>query len=184
LATFNTIAALKTGDRLVFEQLFHDHYERVYFYLLGKTKTKYMAEEGTQLAFIKLWQYKSSLDEDIALNIQLFRIVRTTLIDLVRREQTKNTHAAGAAAHLPLHSNQVWENLVAREMKTRLNSSMRAMPAVRKRVFEMSRIREMSNKEIASELSISVKAVEFHISKAIRYLRHILPVLLFISIAA
>jgi len=143
-----------------------------------------MAEEGTQLAFIKLWQYKSSLDEDIALNIQLFRIVRTTLIDLVRREQTKNTHAAGAAAHLPLHSNQVWENLVAREMKTRLNSSMRAMPAVRKRVFEMSRIREMSNKEIASELSISVKAVEFHISKAIRYLRHILPVLLFISIAA
>jgi RNA polymerase sigma-70 factor (ECF subfamily) len=184
LATFNTIAALKTGDRLVFEQLFHDHYERVYFYLLGKTKTKYMAEEGTQLAFIKLWQYKSSLDDDIALNIQLFRIVRTTLIDLVRREQTKNTHAAGAAARLPLHSNQVWENLVAREMKTRLNSSMRAMPAVRKRVFEMSRIREMSNKEIASELSISVKAVEFHISKAIRYLRHILPVLLFISIAA
>jgi RNA polymerase sigma-70 factor (ECF subfamily) len=73
---------------------------------------------------------------------------------------------------------------MAREMKARLNVSMRAMPAVRKRVFEMSRIREMSNKEIASELSISVKAVEFHISKAIRYLKHIFPLLLFISMAA
>jgi RNA polymerase sigma factor (sigma-70 family) len=184
LATFNTIAALKTGDRLVFEQVFQDHYESVYFYLLGKTKTKYIAEEGTQLAFIKLWQYKGNLDEGLALNIQLFRIVRTTLIDLIRKEEKKNTHAAGAAARLPLHSNEVWEGLMAREVKARLNISMRAMPAVRKRVFEMSRIREMSNKEIASELSISVKAVEFHISKAIRYLKHILPVLLFISMAA
>ena len=184
MATFNTIAALKTGDRLIFEQVFHDHYESVYFYLLGKTKAKYIAEEGTQLTFIKLWQYKSSLDADIALNIQLFRIVRTTLIDLIRKEEKKNSHAARAAARLPHHSNEVWDDLMVREMKTRLNISMRAMPAVRKRVFEMSRIREMSNKEIASELSISVKAVEFHISKAIRYLKHILPVLLFISLAA
>jgi RNA polymerase sigma-70 factor (ECF subfamily) len=181
LTTFNTITALKTGDRVVFEVVFHDHYERVYFYLLGKTKARYISEEGTQLAFIKLWQYRSSLDENIALNIQLFRIVRTTLIDLLRKEQIKNAHAAGAATRRPLHSNQVWEDMMAQEMKTRLSNCMQAMPAVRKRVFEMSRIREMSNKEIASELSISVKAVEFHISKAIRYLRHILPVLFFIS---
>jgi RNA polymerase sigma-70 factor (ECF subfamily) len=45
------------------------------------------------------------------------------------------------------------------------------MPEKCRTVFLMSRMDEMSNGEIASRLGVSVKAVEKHITKALRILR-------------
>jgi RNA polymerase sigma-70 factor (ECF subfamily) len=55
------------------------------------------------------------------------------------------------------------------------------MPAVRRKVFELSRIEGLSYKEIATELSLSIKTVEHHIALALKQLRHfmgLLPVLI------
>lgn len=53
-------------------------------------------------------------------------------------------------------------------------------------VFRMSRFEGMSNREIAEELGISEKAVEYHITKALKELRtnlrDYLPLLLFLNI--
>lgn len=174
----NTIAALKNDDRLMFEHLFHQSYERVYFYLLKKTRSEYLAEEATQLTFIKLWQYRKNLDEEISFDTQLFRIVRTTMIDLLRKQKIKKIHTENITQKAT--SNDVWENVMLHELKGRLVISMQQMPPVRRKVFELSRFKGLSNKEIASHLSISVKAVEFHITKALRYLKQVLPVFIFL----
>lgn len=174
-----SIAALKTGDYLIFEEVFQKYYEIVYFYLLKKTKAEYLAEEATQLTFIKLWKYRGSLNEDIDLNIQLFHIARTTLIDLLRKQKNKNLYLVKSVERQMQTSNDVWERVSVQELNRRLVLSLQTMPAVRRKVFEMSRIREMSNKEIANRLSISVKAVEYHITQAIKYLRHILTLMIF-----
>jgi RNA polymerase sigma-70 factor (family 1) len=173
----DTIAALKSGDAFIFEELFHKYYERVYSYALQRTKSAYIAEEATQLTFIKLWQYRESLNEEIAFEIQLFRIVRTTIIDLLKKQQTQSKLATNANNNTSPHTNMVWETVAAQELKGRLMLGMEAMPAVRKKVFQMSRLQDRSNKEIAAELSISVKAVEFHITKALKYLKQLLTVL-------
>ncbi|TKK71735.1 sigma-70 family RNA polymerase sigma factor [Ilyomonas limi] len=171
------IAGLKSGDSFIFEELFHTHYEMVYRYVLKKTKCEYIAEETTQLTFIKLWQYRKSLNEAITFETQLFRIVRTTIIDLLKKQQTQSKLAANADNNPVSFTNTVWESVTAQELKGRLMLRMEAMPAVRKKVFQMSRLQDRSNKEIAAELSISVKAVEFHITKALKYLKQILTLL-------
>jgi RNA polymerase sigma-70 factor (ECF subfamily) len=51
------------------------------------------------------------------------------------------------------------------------------MPSVRQRVFAMSRFKGMSYKEIADDLSISVRTVENHIAQALKQLRHNIPFL-------
>ena len=173
----DTIAGLKSGDTFLFEELFHTYYEMVYRYVLKKTKSEYIAEETTQLTFIKLWQYRKNLNEAILFEIQLFRIVRTTMIDLLKKQQTQNKLAATANNSTPSFTNTVWENVAAQELQGRLLLGMEAMPPVRKKVFQMSRLQDRSNKEIAAELSISVKAVEFHITKALKYLKQILTLL-------
>ena len=171
-----TIAGLKSGDAFIFEELFHKYYEIVYSYTLNKTKSKYIAEETTQLTFIKLWQYRKSLNEAFSFEIQLFRIVRTTMIDLLKKQHTQAKLVANTSNTTPF-ANTTWESVAAQELKGRLVLGMDAMPAVRKKVFQMSRLQERSNKEIAAELSISVKAVEFHITKALKYLKQILTLL-------
>ena len=177
MATSYTIADLKSGCRQAFELIFHTNYERVYLYVRKKTGSSYLAEEATQLAFIKLWQYRESLREDLPLLVQLFRITRTTLIDLLRKQKISSLperSIPGASS-----TNDTWEKIMVRELDTHLRLTIRNMPPVRKKVFELSRSKGMSNKEIASSLSISVKAVEFHITQAIRYLKRSLPGLIF-----
>src|SRR5580658_6589478 len=85
-----TIAALQEGDTVIFQQVFNQYYEKLFFYMLSKTKSSYLSEEAVQLTFIKLWQYKASLNQEIPLSIQLFRIARTTLIDLLRSNEYNN----------------------------------------------------------------------------------------------
>ena len=45
------------------------------------------------------------------------------------------------------------------------------MPENTKKIFTLSRLNDLTNKEIANELGISIKDVEYHISKALKYLR-------------
>jgi RNA polymerase sigma-70 factor (ECF subfamily) len=172
----DTIAGLKSGDSFIFGELFHTYYEMVYHYVLKKTKSEYIAEETTQLTFIKLWQYRKSLNEALTFETQLFRIVRTTMIDLLKKQQTQSKLAVNLN-NTPALTNTVWETVAEHELRGRLLLGVEAMPTVRKKVFQMSRFQERSNKEIAEELSISVKAVEFHITKALKYLKQILTIL-------
>jgi RNA polymerase sigma-70 factor (ECF subfamily) len=163
----NTVAAIRQGDRVIFESVFREYYEQLYLFVLHKTGSCYIAEECTQLTFIKLWQYRASLSEELPVSVQLFRIARTTMIDLLRKKTTIALPVQDISS-----GDQVWEGFRAKELNGELVRAIQQMPPVRKRVFEMSRFKGMSVREIAAELSISVKAVEYHITQAIKYLRN------------
>jgi RNA polymerase sigma-70 factor (family 1) len=175
----NTIAALRGGDRFVFEQVFIEYHKKLYFYILSKTRSSYLAEETVQLSFIKLWRFKESLDEDISISRQIFRIARTSLIDILRKEESHQRMMMEMTKNQPVtHGNPVEEWFDQAELTERIFKGVKQMPPVRRKIFKMSRLKGMSYKEIASELSLSVKTVENHISRAIKQLQEILTILL------
>jgi RNA polymerase sigma-70 factor (family 1) len=171
LSDLTTIAALRLGDRFVFEEVFHTYHQKVYFYMLQKTHSAYLAEEVVQLTFIKLWRYRQNLDETLPLSSQVFRIAKTSLIDLWRKER----HRTGAVEEVST-DNPV-DRLEEKELNERVHRAVNQMPSVRQQVFAMSRFKGMSYKEIARELSISVRTVENHIAQALKQLRHYIPFL-------
>lgn len=173
---------MKTGDQFIFEEVFRQHHEKIYFYVLGKTGSPYLAEEAAQLTFIKLWEYRSSLSETHSLFTQIFRIARTTMIDLLRKQENQASLANESPQATMASANAVWEPVMEKELKSRLIQALDQMPPVRKRVFTMSRMDGMSLKEIAATLSLSVKTVEGHISLAIKQIRNHLTIFLLIII--
>ncbi len=48
-----------------------------------------MAEEVTQITFIKLWNYRQNLDESEPVGKLIFHIARATTIDLFRKEAVR-----------------------------------------------------------------------------------------------
>lgn len=164
----------------MFQQVYEDAAEKLYFYILGKTRSAYLAEEVTQITFVKLWQYRESLDEQRPLSLQLFRIARTTLIDLVRKQNhlsaamdgLKNQQERTGAAIMQVEFNDTHQQLM---------QAINRLPPVRKKVFEMSRLEGLSYKEIAEALSISVKTVEKHVSQALKDIRPYLRTLVVIG---
>lgn len=191
----DTITLLKEGDAEAFRLVFEEYHGRVYAYILKKTNSSYIAEEAMQVAFVKLWRFRRSLRTDVSLFTQVFRIASTTMVDVIRIETRKNAAVKTAAlriverrhldeaapetqvqayAHSQAEAEAITEPMQlieARDLAKHVHSLIRRMPEMQQKVFEMSRLEDKTHREIAFSLSISVKTVETHISRALRFLR-------------
>lgn len=167
-----SIKELKDGDQLYFRQVFDQYHQKLYFFILSKIRSEYIAEEVVQMAFTKLWQCRHTLQEEYALSTQLFRIATTILIDYLRKNNNKDA-ATIRLDVLEIEKGIDSTNEIMRgaELQKRISEAVNDLPPVRKQVFEMSREQGMSYREIAETLSVSSKTVETHIYKALKQIK-------------
>jgi RNA polymerase sigma-70 factor, ECF subfamily len=168
------VARLKRGDKKAFEQLFHRYVERIYYFSLKYLADQYEAEETTQEVFVKLWDNRARLKEDLSFKSYLFMVCRNAVIDVFRKRKIHLEACKEMAARietLSLTPDDVYEynNLVRV-----LEEFVAALPEKRRKIYQLSRERGHSHKAIALELGISVKTVETQIRLAIKQLRGIL----------
>ena len=63
------------------------------------------------------------------------------------------------------------ETLETQELQRLIHEAIFSLPPKCRDVFNKSRMDNLSNKEIAEQMNISVKAVEGHISRALKQIR-------------
>lgn len=63
------------------------------------------------------------------------------------------------------------DEVFSSEISEIVTKTLASLPEQTRRIFEMSRYENLSAKEIAEQLSISTKSVEYHITKALKALR-------------
>jgi len=173
----NILHHIRTGDIAGFQTAYQLYHTKLYFFALKHTRSAYLAEETVQLTFIKLWENKTSLSPDIDLSPQLFRIAKSTMIDLLRKEIRRQTHHAtlATAGNAPTHETP---DLAAKDDLSQVYDTIEQMAPVRQKVFRLSRLEGLSHKEISEQLSISPKTVENHIGRALRQLKDVLTLFL------
>lgn len=159
---------LKNGNQDAFNEIYSRYHRQLYYYILHRTNA-YYAEEVVQLTFIKLWDRRKKLSEEIELHIQLFRIARTTLIDQLRKN--KNKKAIKTRATVRYINSEVVDLMDYKETASKLKTMVESLPPMRRKVFEMSRFEAMTHREISEELNITPKTVENHINLALKYMR-------------
>lgn len=163
----NYIQNIREGDHLSFEIVFKLWHRKVYAYFFKKTASEDQAEELTQLAFIKLWRFKHTLTEDFPLDVQLFKIAKTTLFDYFKKLANDNRNLKVYHEEL---SEIAAEESKLYDAKQELEVILNCLPPTRKQVFVLNRLHGYSYKEIAEKLSISPRTVEKHISLAMKQL--------------
>jgi len=168
-----SIIDIKQGNRRAFEQVYHEYHERFFLYVLKQTSSRELAKEAVQLAFIKLWEKREGLSPDFPVAVQLARIVRTTLIDLLRKQAVANK-AINRLSQMGYATVTAAEPYLDKELRFRVDRIVNQLPPACRRVYLLSREDELSYKEIAQLLSISPKSVENHIAKALRIMKRLL----------
>jgi RNA polymerase sigma-70 factor (ECF subfamily) len=157
------------------ENQFEDIYKINYSFLVnvafGVLKDRDDARDIVQQVFLKLWNLRNEVNFDQNMRAYLHRsVINTSLnfIDKNKRIVNEEQSAANIFDSLQVKPNS---DYLSDEVELAIKKAIAALPDKCQTVFNLSRFSDLSNKEIAEELSISLKAVEKHISKALRDLR-------------
>ncbi len=129
------------------------------------------SQELVQDVFLSLYRQQSALPEYTVLENYLFIATRNRVFNYHRQLLLQSRKEALLRNRLPLMSADGQEGLELKELETRLRASIQQLPDQCRKVFLLSRDEQLSNKEVAERLHISVNTVEQHMRKALRILR-------------
>ena len=140
-------------------------------------RDKDAAEDIVQEVFIRFWNKKEDLPKDLDPKAYLFKSVYNASLNFIA-EQKKSTKVE-AETLINVEANEKADGeILHQETAEAIRLGLEELPPACKNVFLLSRNEDLSYKEIADTLDISIKTVEAQMSKALRILRkHLMPFL-------
>ena len=129
-----------------------------------------VAEELVQDTFMDFYQSREKIKDTPLAYLRI--ILRNKIYDYYHKQKTNPIITLPPEENINITVNPtVVDGLHEREINQLLDHQIALLPEQCRHVFLLRRQEELSNKEIAARLGISVKTVEGHITKAIKYLR-------------
>lgn len=165
------VQCLKKDDFSAFDSLFRKYAQSLYAFSHSLTRDLFAAEEITQLVFLKVWEKRDRINENLSFKSFLFSVAYNETISWLRKENSKKRRI-GEYAHLAASlTNETEQSVEFHNMELVAGRLIEEMPEKRKEIFRLSRDQGFSNKAIAGKLNISVKTVENQMTSALKYLR-------------
>lgn len=163
-------ARLRNGDKKAFEEIFRKYKEKIYYFAIRYYNSTEDAENVVQDVFIKLWDERSRVKEELSLNNYIYTIAKNHLFNIQRKKINEQAYRRYIIDHLVQVSN-LENELIYADLKQKIDSVIEALPTQRKKVFIMGNVEGLSNNEVASILNLSVRTVEVHKSLAVQTIR-------------
>lgn len=175
-------APIQTFSITAYEALFMEHYAalaRTAYRLLNDTDA---AEDIVQDVFCKVWEKKEELEITTSLKSYLFRMVINYSLNYLKKNKALQSRETAYGEEQDSEADTTSDQLHYKETEKRIEQAINGLPPTCKLVFVLSRYEQLSYKQIAAELDISVKAVENHIMRALKQLRNVLGLILFLKL--
>lgn len=162
---------LKKGNHTAFQQIFDCYSKQLYQFSYSYLKSKEAAEDIVQEVFLKIWNNRAEIKTDTSFQSYLFTItlnsVRKYFGTLSRINELKHEVLFDLAKEKSAFDDRGDYQVLLDKLEELVNQ----MPEKRRIVFIKKKIEEKSQKEIAEELNITTKTVEYHIAEAMKFLK-------------
>lgn len=173
-----------------FRDIFLKYYSPLCLYALRYVKDTNIAEDIVQDVFTAVWQKREEIDFDLPIKPLLYKYTHNKTLDYLKSSNFNTERLDEYVGYTALDNyvrdlvaNQIEDDLNVKELNEEIQQCIENLPDQCKKVYRLSRIDNLKNKEIAEKLDISIKTVEKHISKALCEMREhlnkkgLLPVL-------
>lgn len=166
---------------LAFNQLYDEYHLRFIRFAKGYVVVDEAAEDIVNDSFMYYWETRQNID-DRNVSAYLLTVVKHKCINYLKHlslEQQAKSHFQSLEAwetQLKIATLEACEpeKLLSDEIQMLVRKALQTMSAQTREILIRSRYRLQSNRAIAADLNISVKAVEYHITKALKILRTVL----------
>lgn len=165
------VIQLRDGNRRAFSNLFSRYNQKLYFFALGYLKSGKEAEEIVQETFIKLWERRGDLNPELSIHSYIFKIafnyIRKRMLRMVRENELRHD----LADELTDFDDHTSNTLNYHFLLEQIDHLIAQLPARQKQILELRKLKELSSKEIAETLGLSLKTVEAHLTASLRFLK-------------
>ncbi|RQO75772.1 RNA polymerase subunit sigma-70 [Pedobacter sp. KBW06] len=162
------IAALILGSESAFTEIYEHYWLKLLALAYSHTKNKQIAEGIVQDVFISIWNRKTSLKIHSLSNYFAIAVKFSVFKHKQREQRRREIEMENCKSDEFILDD---EKIEARFLEEYFRGVVEQLPEKCKMVFNYSRIKGLSNPEIAREMNISEKTVEAHLTKAIKALR-------------
>lgn len=163
-----------------FNDIYTSYYKKSFFFAKSYVHDDLAAEDIASESLIKLWEKLKveSIEEKYILPL-LLTILKNKALDYLKHEEVKRSafevmvdwqqqelsfRISALEACNP-------SEIFSKEVGSIISGTLNTLSDQTRHVFILSRFESKSNKEIAEEMEMSVKGVEYHMSKALKALR-------------
>lgn len=176
------ISGLTKGNEEAFRELVDTYKDRVYNTSLGLLRNSEDAEDISQDVFIEIFRSIEKFRGESTLSTWVYRITVTKSLDAIRKKKRKKRFAyvasifggKGEASNEPVEFRHPGIDAENTELSEILFASIEKLPQNQKIAFTLSKLEDLSYKEISEVMTISISAVESLLHRAKNNLKSLL----------
>lgn len=161
-----------------FDKLYTSYYRRAFCFAKSYTHDDLAAEDLAAEALFSYWKMLSSGKASPS-DALFLTILKNKSLDYLRHEMVRQS-ALDTLQETGLRDLEIRistleacdpDELFSAEVRTILQTTLQKLPEQTRIIFQLSRIENKSVKEIAETTGLTVKGVEYHLTKALKIMR-------------
>lgn len=158
------------GKSDLFDYFFDKYYQGLCVYAYRMILSKNASEDIVQEFFIKLWEDRKRLTIETNIKSYFLRSIHNRCLDFLAHRDITEAYRTYQLNHFSQEDIQEYP-LLEFELERRLQKAIEALPDGIRETFIMNRIDGLCYQEIADKENVSIKTIEYRISKALSLLR-------------
>ena len=165
------VLRLIEGDENAFCELYAAYKNRLIYFAMRFLKSREYAEDVFQDAFAVVWQTRRFINPDTSFSSYLYTIVRNRILNQLRDMANEDQLKEQILSQAIDSTNETNNHILLNDLKEIIARALEQLTPRQREVFKMSRELQMSHKEIAEALGVSVHTVQEHISLSLKVIR-------------
>lgn len=163
---------LSKDEKKPFRIIYERYWERLYHLCFYYTASREEAEDLVMNVFLSLWKNRSKIQID-NLEHYLVKAAKNQSLKFIlkQKKQREQIHQLKERSTLLPNLNHSPEQLLeAKELSSRIYNHLDELSPKTRQIFLLNREKGFTYEQIAGFLGVSIKTVEYHISKALHSL--------------
>ncbi len=162
---------LKYDDQAAYTEIFDRYSGPLYVHAFKRLQDREECRDLIQELLTTFWLRRKELQITTTLSGYLFVSVRNRIFNLLTKKKL-NTEYVSAIQYLEVKNSFSTDHLIrTKQLTLIIDQEIAALPPRTSEIFELSRKRYMSHKQIAAHLNISEQTVKTTVKNALKTLR-------------
>ena len=164
------VTNVREGSEQAFAELFHRHWDNVYNMIYSRVRDANVTEEMAQEIFMKLWDKRADLTID-NFSAYLYTCVKHRCINYIESQIVRRKHWKYYSAFLRVQDDSTSKAVAFNDLREALEKGLNTIPKKSKMIFRLNRFEGKSVKQIAGEMNLSEKAIQYHLTRSVKELK-------------